>query len=106
MESRKYKRISIAARAIVKIGNQHFEALTKNLCLDGLLISTDHHMPVGQTASIDVKMPSISRSSDISLDGVVVRSNASGVAFRFKTVGHDTFVYLKTVLNRKPLLCH
>jgi hypothetical protein len=106
MIDRKFKRISFISQAMVMTGSQRFEALTKDLSLDGLFIATDRLIPVGQMVSISLKMPSVSRSSELSVDGVVVRSSVRGVAFRFKSLGHDTFVYLKTVINhRKQLVC-
>src|SRR5512138_1963636 len=105
MQERKFRRVNFVSRAIVMIGNQRFEALTKDLSLDGLFVSTDHHMPIGQVASISLNMPSISRSSDVIVDGIVVRNSVRGVGFRFKSLGHETFSYLKTVINRKPLTC-
>lgn len=106
MTDRKFKRISFVSQAMVTVGSQRFEALTKDLSLTGLFISTDHLIPVGQMTSISLKMPSISRCSDVNLDGVVVRSNGKGVAFQFKTLGHDTFAFLKNIINRKPIVCH
>ena len=102
MQDRKYKRISFVSQAMVMVGNQTFEGLTTDLSLNGLFVSTDHHIPVGEIASISLKIPSVSSGSTLTLNGVVVRNSVRGMGLQFKALSHETFSCLKTVINRKP----
>jgi len=101
MRNRKFNRIRLESQAKVMFGNQSFEALTENLSLNGLFIRTDRRIPVGNKAAISFNLPSASRSSTVTVDGVVVRNDVHGLAFQFKSLDHDSFSYLKTVINRK-----
>ena len=98
--TRSFDRVHIVAKTMVIIDNHNFEALTEDLSLNGVLIHTDHQIPVGQIASVTLNLPSVSRSTPVTIDGVVVRNNRQSVAFQFKSVDHDTFSFLKTVIER------
>ena len=101
MENRKFERIRFVSKAMVTIDNYHFVALTEDLSLSGMLINTDHHIPVGKRVSVSLNLPSVSRSSPVTIEGEVVRNNEQSLAFQFKSLDHDTFYYLKTVIGRK-----
>ena len=100
MGTRKFDRIHIVSKTMVMINNHNFEALTEDLSLNGVLIHTEHQIPVGKMASVSLSLPSVSRSTPVTIDGVVVRNNEQSVAFQFKSVDHDTFSFLKTVIER------
>jgi len=99
--NRKFERIRFVSKAMVMINNRHFEALTENLSLSGVLINTDHRISVGKRVSVLLNLPSVSRSSPVTIDGEVIRSSGQSVAFQFKSLDHDTFCYLKTIIDRK-----
>lgn len=101
MGNRKFERIRFVSKAMVMINKSHFEALTENLSVSGVLINTDHRISVGKRVSVLLNLPSASRSSPVTIDGEVVRSNEQSVAFRFRSLDHDTFYYLKTIIDRK-----
>ncbi len=104
MRNRKFNRIRYESQAMVMIGEQTFEALTENLSVNGLFIRTDRRVPVGNRAEITFNLPSASRSSTMTINGVVVRNDVHGLAFQFRSLDHDSFSHLKTVINRKSPL--
>ena len=83
-------------------GNQTFNALTENISLNGLFIPSGYPIPVGRVAMVTLTLPSASTSSTVTVDGEVVRSDERGLALQFKSLSHDTFSALRTVLDRKP----
>jgi len=101
MRNRQFERVKLASQTAIKTGNHCFNALTKDLSLSGMLIHTDHHIPVGKRVSISLNLPSVSRSSPVTLDGIVVRNTVHSVAFEFKSLDYETFCYLKAILHRK-----
>jgi PilZ domain len=100
MGTRKFDRIHVVSKTMVMIDNHNFEAMTEDLSLCGVLIHTDHQIPVGKSASVSFNLPSVSRSTPVTIDGIVVRNNEQSVAFQFKSVDHDAFAFLKTVIDR------
>ncbi len=101
MSGRKFDRIRFESRAMIVIGEETFEASTENLSLNGLFIRTEKKVPEGERAEININMPSASRSPYFMVDGIVVRNDDHGMAFQFRSLDHDSFAYLKTVINRK-----
>jgi len=101
INNRKFERIRFSSPTMVMIDNDCLLALTEDLSLSGVLISTDHQIPVGKRAAVTLNLPSVSRSSPVTLDCVVVRKNEQSVAFQFSSLDHDTFSFLKTVIDRK-----
>jgi hypothetical protein len=101
MRSRKFSRIRFKSEAMVMVGKQSFSAVAENLSLDGILLRTERRMPVGNRVAISFNLPSASRSSTITVNGVVVRNDVHGIAFQFRSLDHDSFAHLKTVINRK-----
>src|SRR5574341_500672 len=101
MRDRKFNRIHFESTATVMMGDYSFNAKTENLSLNGLFLRTERRVPVGRRAEITFDVPSASRGSAMTLNGVVVRYDVHGMAFQFKSIDHDSFSYLKTVISRK-----
>ncbi|HET6419321.1 MAG TPA: PilZ domain-containing protein [Geobacteraceae bacterium] len=122
MPNRKFRRISIESKAMVRTTLEipfeaitenlsrkglfirlelSFEAFTENLSLNGLFIRTERRLPVGTRAEIMLEIPSASRSSSFTIYVTVVRNNFKGVAFRFGTLDQDSFSHLQMVIWKK-----
>jgi hypothetical protein len=101
MPNRRFDRIRFESLARVNTGEQSFEAFTGNLSLNGLFIRTEKRLPVGNRAEIMFVLPSTSRSSAISVNGVLVRNDIDGIAFQFGSLDQDSFSRLKIIINRK-----
>jgi hypothetical protein len=101
MYNRKFNRIRFESQAMIMAGELAFEASTENLSLNGLFVRTERTLPDGERAEIKINVPSASRSPFITVDGVVVRHDDHGMAFQFKSLDHDSFSYLETVIKRK-----
>lgn len=102
MIPRKFKRVQLACQAMVMSGSDNFYALTENISLNGLLLRDGHPVPVGSVAMVTLTLPSASTSSPVTVNGEVVRSDGRGLALHFKSLSHDTFSQLRTVVGRKP----
>jgi hypothetical protein len=103
LPNRRFDRIQFESQAMVKTGRQSFEASTENLSLNGLFIRTEKRLPLGNRAEILFVLPTASRSSEISVNGAVVRYGSNGMAFQFGSMDQDSFSLLKTIINRKAL---
>jgi Tfp pilus assembly protein PilZ len=101
MGNRQFTRIRYESGATVKEGGCAFPALTANLSLTGIYLRTERHFPVGKRVEISFDLPSASYGSTVTVNGVVVRNDVHGLALQFKSVDEDSFVHLKSVINRK-----
>lgn len=99
--NRRYQRVGLACRSNVMMDNYCFSAVTEDLSLNGVSILTDQRLPVGKKASITLDLPAVSISSPVTINGVVTRNKADGLAFEFKSLNQETFALLRTVISRK-----
>lgn len=101
MSNRRYRRIQFESKAMVRTLNQSFEAYTENLSVNGLFIRTDRRLPIGNRAEILLQIPSASSNPSFTAHVKVVRSDVNGMAFQFRSLDHDSFSRLQTVVNKK-----
>ena len=103
MGSRQFTRIRYESEASVMVGGCAFPALTEDLSLTGIYIKTERHFPVGKRAEITFDLPSASRGSVLSVNGIVVRNDVHGLALQFKSLDHESFAHLQSVINRRNI---
>jgi len=101
MPHRKFRRIQFETKAMVSVLHQTFEAHTENLSVNGLYIRTEQRLPVGNQAEIMLRIPSASSNPSFTAQVKVVRSDVHGIAFQFRSLDHDSFSRLQTVINNK-----
>lgn len=100
MFNRHFYRVNLVTKAKVDMSNESFDCTTENVSFDGLFVLTDHQLPVGQIATINLNLPSASHKY-VTVKGEVVRTTSRGAAFHFKAVDYATFSYLRTVLKNR-----
>lgn len=101
MSGRNFKRIRFISKAMVLSGDHCFESMTENISINGLFIRTEQLISIGKTVAIIVYVPGVSRSSTLTVNCVVVRKGAHGLAFQFKALDPETFIQVRTVLSGK-----
>jgi hypothetical protein len=103
MGHRQFNRIRFESEATVMVGGCAFPVLTGNLSLNGIYIKTERRFPVGKRAEITFDLPSASRCSVLTVNGIVARNDVHGLALQFKSLDHESFTHLKSVINRKNI---
>jgi len=98
MFNRHFYRVNFVTKAKVDMPDQSFDCTTENVSYDGLFVLTDHQLPVGRIATINLNLPSASHKY-LTVKGEVVRNSPRGAAFHFKSVDYETFSYLRNVLK-------
>lgn len=101
MPNRRFRRVQFESKAMVRTLNQSFEAYTENLSVNGLFIRTERRLPIGNRAEILLQIPSASSNPSFTAHVKVVRSDVHGIAFQFRSLDHDSFSRLQTVINKK-----
>lgn len=101
--NRRFERVGFACQAKVMFDHHYFVALTEDLSLNGLSLRTDYQLSVGKRASLSLNIPSVTRGSPITIEGVVARKMEHALAFEFKSLDHETFSFLRTVIIRKSM---
>lgn len=101
MKVRMSKRARFTSQAMVMATCQNFNATIIDLSLTGLFIKTNHDLPVGHRATISIIVPSVTRDTSICLECFVVRKTENGIGFKFKPLDHESFAYLRIIINNR-----
>ncbi len=104
MQKRNFPRLRIKTEAKVKTANGIVSCITENICLGGIFVKTSNCLRVGDKAEINLPIPLSSRNNGISVNGIVIRIEEDGIAFKFQNVGHETFCDLLTFIDY-PVAC-
>ena len=73
--------------------------MAENISIGGLFVRMDKGIEMGTESEITVPLPSSAIHKVIVLNGVAVRIQNNGVAFKFRDVGHDTFCTLASFID-------
>jgi hypothetical protein len=103
MGNRQFTRIRFESTATVMVSGSAFPVMTENLSLNGIYFKTERRFSVGNRAEITFDLPSASRGSVLTVNGVVVRNDVEGIALQFKSLDQESFAHLQSVINRKTI---
>ncbi len=67
-------------------------------------MKTENRLKVGDKAEISLPISISARDNDINVNGIAIRIEEDGIAFKFQNVGHDTFCDLLTFIDY-PVAC-
>ncbi len=105
MQKRNFPRLRIRTDVEIKTANGVVSCITENICLGGVFVRTSNCLKVGDRAEINLPIPFIARNNGISVNGIAIRIEEDGVAFKFQNVGHETFCDLLTFIDY-PVACY
>lgn len=98
MEKRSNTRILFSVSAIVKYKEKEITCNVVNLSLNGILLSTNESIPVGEEVNINILMEGGNSQLTINLDGVIKRTGDSEIAAEFTSIDLDSFIHLKNIV--------
>lgn len=101
MKQRSFTRIPYSTNVFVKTKTRSFTAPSIDISIRGVFVRTREHLAVGESAEVDMVIPSASVNSLLKLPGVVTRVEKGGIAIEFGRMEPDTFILLKNVLHRR-----
>ena len=77
----------------------------ENISMTGLFVSgVQADIQVGDRSEISINLPNVSSRSGVVVDGVAVRVEERGVAYRFQNIQLETFGLLRAILQNRSLL--
>ncbi len=105
MQKRNFPRLRIKTDAKIKTVNGIISCSTENICLGGVFLKTDNRLKVGDKAEISLPISISASGNDINVNGIAIRIEEDGIAFKFQNVGQDTFCDLITFIDY-PVACN
>ncbi len=95
-DKRKRSRVQYNIEVTLKTPLGEKVGYTQNVSLNGVLIKLDSDLPVGIPCSVHFNVPF--ETGDLSIKGVVVRSNKGETGIKFSKLSPEAFSYLQNVL--------
>jgi len=101
VKQRAFTRIPYSTNVFIKTQHRTFSAPSIDLSIRGVFVKTREHLAPGESAEVDLVIPSASVGSMLRIQGVVTRVEKGGAAIEFDRMDPDTFTLLKNVLHRR-----
>lgn len=101
MKQRSFTRIPFSTNVFVRTKSRSFAASSLDISIRGIFVKTREHLSVGESAEVDMVIPSASVGSLLRIQGIVARAELGGAAIEFGKMDHETFLRLKNVLHKR-----
>jgi len=100
-ERRRNLRVDFQTQIILKIDQSeiHMAGSSKDLSLKGIFIHTGEQVPRGTRCQVAVALSGAMQPIDLNMEGVVVRSDDSGLAVAFDSMTLETYTHLKNIVK-------
>ncbi len=100
MERRSFRRVNVHAEISVKAEEHFFTGILENISMGGLFARSGTPVAVkaGDIFKITVPLPVGSRNDRIVVNGMVIRIEDNGIAFRFLETDQETLRALFTFI--------
>ena len=105
MQPRSFRRVHIDAEITIKAKDYSFTSKLDNISMGGLFVTPSKQMPVavGDIFELSVPLPVGSRNASIAVNGMAIRINENGIAFRFLETDPDTLRVLFSFIYRDTI---
>ena len=74
------------------------EANSKDISIKGMFVNTEKKMPVGTPCDIEILLTGTSTRLALSIKGIVIRQDASGLGISFDSMDIDSHFHLKNII--------
>ena len=102
-ERRKYSRVDFATTTLMQLevdGEKiNFQGSSCDLSLKGVFISTNNRFALKTKCSIKIYLTGTIDKIELLMNGIIVRSDKSGVGIEFDSMDVDTYSHLKNIIN-------
>lgn len=104
MDLRGFPRLRLKSKATIRTQGETVFGTVENISMSGLFVRTTADLQLGDRSELSVHLPNVSSRSTVIVDGVVVRVENDGIAYRFQNIHFETFGLLRAILQNKNLL--
>ncbi len=95
MNQRNFPRLYMNAETTITTSSGDCTGIVENISLGGVFVRTSERIGVGDNTCITISLP----PENIVAKGIAVRTEETGVAFKFHNVDHNTFCALLSLLG-------
>jgi hypothetical protein len=104
MDKRGFTRLRLASKAAIRTRGAVVLGTVDNISMSGVFVCARADVQVGDRSEISLHLPNVSSRSTVVVDGIVVRVEEQGIAYRFQNLHFETFGLLRAILQNKSLL--
>lgn len=100
-EKRNKPRVHYKTDILVKLDKFEVRALgnSRDLSLNGIFIKADDDIPVGTECMVEISLSGTTESLPLTMQGTVVRKEASGIGISFNSMDIDSYTHLKNLVR-------
>ena len=100
-DRRKKIRVDFRTAIIIQAGTREFHVTgsSKDLSVSGIFVKTEQSIPPHTECQVKIVLSGMSEPLTLSVEGRVVRSNATGVAISFRSMDLDSYTHLKNIVK-------
>jgi c-di-GMP-binding flagellar brake protein YcgR len=100
-EKRKKVRVPFRTEIIIEYEDRkiRFEGDSVNISMGGMLVETEEGIPLGTTCRTRLRLTGTQEPIELTMDGRVVREDASGFGIQFDEMDLDSYTLLKEVIR-------
>jgi len=105
MQHRTFRRVNVNAEITLHAEDYSFKGTLENISMGGLFVTPSKQMPVavGDIFELGVPLPAGSRNARIAVNGMAIRINENGIAFRFLETDPETLRVLFSFIYRENI---
>lgn len=104
MDSRGFPRLRLASKAAIRTMGGLVLGTVDNISMSGVFVRTHADIKVGDRSEISIYLPNVSSRNTVVVDGIAVRVEERGIAYRFQNIHLETFGLLRAILQNKTQL--
>ena len=99
-EKRKKTRVDFKTQVILKTDESEIEveANSKDISIKGIFVNTEKKIPVGTPCDIEILLTGTFTRLALSIKGIIVRQDASGLGIVFDSMDIDSRFHLKNIV--------
>lgn len=100
-ERRNEIRVGFATKVFITVGDRQtgYEGDSRDISLRGVFLNTDDPIELNTDCNVEIRLPSIPDDIVLSLQGHIVRKEATGYAIYFDSVDLDSYTHLKNIIK-------
>ena len=101
IERRGKKRVGFRTQIILEAGDAKIqtEGHSKDLSLSGIFVNTAEKICMNTPCQVTVSLSGTAQPLVLTMDGRIVRSDASGIGITFDSMDLDSYTHLKNIVR-------
>lgn len=99
MDDRTKSRVVFHVNASVNDDGRIIDGQVENLSINGMFMKTSENLKVDKEVEVSIYLSGTTSELSLKINGIIIRSDDSGIAVKFVQIGFDSYVHLKSIIE-------